>query len=145
MQMKTTLSNGALRNAAALVLLVGGVGIAVAQAPSSVPSGAPSSVPGGAMSNPSKSPGVEQKLQLTAVQKAAIFKAASEDTAKTNAPVSFHASIGAKVPPSIALAALPANAVTSAPSAKNYKYTMAQSQVVLVDPATMEVVDIISR
>ena len=94
----------------------------------------------------SQSTSTQQKLQLSAAQKTAIFKAVSQDKTKpATMAANFQPSIGAKVPASIALYALPNSAVASAPEANKLKYTMAQNQVVLVDPNTLEVVDIIRQ
>ena len=56
---------------------------------------------------------------------------------------SFNTSVGAQVPPSIELYALPIAALSQAPEARALKYTLVQNQVVLVDPANMRVVDVI--
>ena len=85
------------------------------------------------------------KAQLSAAQKTAIYNAVSRDKSKVVAPGNFRASIGAPVPPSIELYALPSEAVANAQAASSYRYTMVNNQVVLVDPLTMQVVDIIAR
>ncbi len=132
--------NATLRHGTVALALIGGIGIAAAQSPSSTP-------PGGTMGgNMSQSTSTQQKLQLSAAQKTAIFKAVSQDKTKLGpTAANFHPSIGAKVPSSIALYALPDNAVAGAPAAKSLKYTMAQNQVVLVNPTTLEIVDIIRQ
>jgi hypothetical protein len=128
-----------LRHGAVALVLLGGIGIAAAQTPGSTT--------GGTM----KSPGMsqqgmsQQKLRLTSAQKSAIYKAVSQDKTKPRMASNFRPQIGAKIPPTIATFALPSNAVASAPAAASFKYTMAQNQVVLVDPATNEVVDIIRQ
>ena len=53
--------------------------------------------------------------------------------------------IGAQVPPVTELYFLPDNALATAPEAKGVKYTAAQNRVVLVDPTTMRVVDVIRQ
>jgi hypothetical protein len=119
--------------------VLGTVGVAVAQVPSTTPGGVPGS-PGlnqGAITSP--------KAQLSAAQKTAIYNALSRDKSKVVAPGNFRASIGAPVPPSIELYALPSEAVANAQAASSYRYTMVNNQVVLVDPLTMQVVDIIAR
>jgi len=47
------------------------------------------------------------------------------------------------VPPSIELNYLPVAALSQAPEAQALKYTMVQNQVVLVDPMTMRIVEVI--
>src|SRR5512141_642408 len=102
--------NATLRRGSVALALLGGIGIAAAQTPSS-----PSS--GGTMGgSTSQSTSTQQKLQLSAAQKTAIFKAVSQDKTKpATTAANFQPSIGAKVPASIALYALPNSAVASAP------------------------------
>jgi hypothetical protein len=49
------------------------------------------------------------------------------------------------VPPATELYFLPDGALASVPEANSVKYTVAQNRVVLVDPKTMRVVDVISQ
>ena len=60
-------------------------------------------------------------------------------------PGLFRATPGELVPPSIELYPLPDPAMSEVPEAKNLKYTMLDNNVVLVDPLTMRVVDIIVK
>jgi hypothetical protein len=62
---------------------------------------------------------------------------------KTASSVNFVVAVGAPVPPSIELYMLPDVALAEIPVAKLVKYTTVQNQVVLVDPTTMRVVDVI--
>jgi hypothetical protein len=55
----------------------------------------------------------------------------------------FHVTVGAPVPPTIELYPLPEGVLAEAPAARPYRYTMIANEVVLVDPATMRVVDVI--
>ena len=80
--------------------------------------------------------------ELSAAQRAAIATAV-RDTKIPPPNHSFNTSVGAQVPPSIELHALPISAVSQAPEVRNMKYTLVQNQVVLVDPANMRVVDVI--
>lgn len=101
-------------------------------------------VPSGAQVNEVETPGAsaEQKLELTAAQRDAIYAAVSKDDSKRS-PQHFSAVVGAEVPPMIELYSLPDGAVAGNPAAKMYEYTMVQDQVVLVDPIKMRVVDVI--
>ena len=79
---------------------------------------------------------------LSEAQRAAIATAV-RDT-KIPPPFNrFSMAIGAQVPPSIELYALPISALSQAPEARDLRYTMVQDQVVLVDPMNMRVVDVI--
>ena len=129
------MNNGNLRLGTLAIVVLGTVGIAGAQTPSAAPGGAPSTLNQGATTAP----------QLSAAQKTAIFTAVSKDKSKSAAQANFQASIGGKVPPSVELHALPPDALANAQSASNYRYTMVNNQLVLVDPLTMQVVDIIRQ
>jgi hypothetical protein len=84
-----------------------------------------------------------QAPALTAAQKAAIFSSVTLDKSKIKATENFRVAIGAKVPSVIELHPLPEGALAEAPTARPYRYTMVANQVVLVDPATMLVVDVV--
>jgi Protein of unknown function (DUF1236) len=81
-------------------------------------------------------------IKFDAAQRAAIATAV-RDTKIPPPGHSFSLSIGAQVPPSIELYALPIAAMSQAPEAQALKYTLVQNQVVLVDPTNMRVVDVI--
>lgn len=53
--------------------------------------------------------------------------------------------IGARVPTEVELNAIPEGAYVDVPTLKRYKYVYVNNQVVLVDPETSEVVDIIAE
>jgi hypothetical protein len=97
---------------------------------------------GAAASDAGVSGAIEQKLLLTPAQRDAIYREVSQDKNKT-AQKDFTPVIGADVPPMIELYTLPDDAVADIPAAKDYKYTMVQDRVVLVDPTKMRVVDVI--
>jgi hypothetical protein len=80
---------------------------------------------------------------LSATQRAAIFAAVSREKSKVTPPLAFNPAIGAKVPPSIALYPMPDSTLADIPSIRPYQYTVIKDQVVLVDPTTLQVVDII--
>ena len=106
--------------------------------------------PAGAQTPPSASLGTADpsaRLALTPAEKAAIRDAVRQDKAKpiTSAAPGSPVSIGAQLPPSIALRILPDAALAQAPAAKAVQYTVIGNQVVLVDPTNMRVVEIISQ
>lgn len=85
----------------------------------------------------------DSELRLTTAQKSAIYRAVDKEKAKVKAPPNVKASVGEQVPPSIELHMLPDDAVADAPAVKIYRYTLIRNEVVLVDPTTMRVVDVI--
>jgi hypothetical protein len=84
-------------------------------------------------------------VQLSTAQKSAIRDAIQQKGANVTPSIAFRAEAGEMVPPSIELYPLPEGAVAQAPDAKNLKYTMVESTVVLVDPLNMRVVDTIAK
>jgi hypothetical protein len=85
------------------------------------------------------------QIQLTAEQRVAIADAVRQAGTKAKAPPNVPATVGAQVPPVIELYVLPDRALSAAPEAKGVKYTLVDDQVVLVDPTTMRVVDVIRQ
>jgi Protein of unknown function (DUF1236) len=82
------------------------------------------------------------QVQLDAAQRAAIVTAV-RDVRIAPPGHSFNVSVGAQVPPSIELNYLPVAALSQAPEVRALKYTMVQNQIVLVDPTTMRIVEVI--
>lgn len=85
------------------------------------------------------------KLRLTDAQKATIANAIRKENKSVTPPPSFVVSVGAPVPPVIELYILPDVALAQVPGAKTVKYTVVNNQIVLVDPTTMRVVDVIKK
>ena len=83
------------------------------------------------------------QLQLTPEQKTVIYDTVRPADGKIKVPGNVPATIGAEVPPATELYFLPDSVLATAPEAKAIKYTVAQNRVVLVDPTTMRVVDVI--
>jgi hypothetical protein len=122
--------------------------IALAVLTSSGLAAAQSAVPG-TVERPSESPTSlttpSSKIQLTSSQKTAILDAVRQDGKKVTAAADFVATVGASVPPQLELYVLPDRALATVPAAKTVKYTQVHDQIVLVDPTTMRVVDIIPQ
>ena len=145
------MKNCYIRNSATVLALVAGVSIAMAQAPSqtapmgSQPAPKAQTAPNAPTQSAPSSMSQSSALQLNASQKTAIFQSVTKEKVKTPPPASLSLSVGAQVPASVELYALPANIVSTVPATKQYKYTVAQNQVVLVDPASMKIVEIIKQ
>ena len=121
--------------------------IALALLTSSGLAAAQSAVPG-TVEHPSESPPLttpSSQIQLTPSQKTAILDAVRQDGKKVTAAADFVATVGASVPPQLELYVLPDRALATVPAAKTVKYTQVHDQIVLVDPTTMRVVDIIPQ
>lgn len=85
-----------------------------------------------------------ERPELSVEQKSAIYRAVRQDRTKV-ARGAFPAQLGADVPPSLELYALPDDAMAQAPVTKLYRVVVIGDKVVLVDPTTMRVVEVIDR
>jgi hypothetical protein len=112
-----------LRAGAAAVILAGGIALAAAQT--------------GGTTEPSMA------LELTPQQRAAIYRSVAAIKLRTPPPPDLPVTVGAQISPVTELYALPDTVTADAPSAKFYRYTIAQNRVVIVDPTNLKVVDVI--
>jgi hypothetical protein len=128
---------------AAIVLLPAALGGAATAQTNGPPGGEMVHV--GPLTPSGQSPNIPpaQVPALTAAQKAAIFSSVTLDKSKINAGENFEVTVGDPIPPTVELHPLPAGALAEAPAARPYRYTVVVDQVVLVDPATMRIVDVI--
>lgn len=85
---------------------------------------------------------VRQDFALTAAQKRAIYDVVLQQRVRPPAE-RLNAAVGAPVPPAIELLDLPDQAAASNPAAGLLKYAMVQGDIVLIDPVSMRVVDVI--
>jgi hypothetical protein len=115
--------NLTLRVGAAAVILAAGIALAAAQT--------------GGTTEPSMA------LELTPQQRAAIYRTVVGTKLRTPPPPNLPVTVGAQIPPVTELYALPEAVTADAPSAKFYRYTIAQNRVVIVDPTNLKVVDVI--
>jgi hypothetical protein len=104
----------------------------------------PAAPPAGTTTPPAVT-NAQTPVHLSREQKAAILTAIQQKGANVNPSLTFRATPGEMVPPSIELYPLPDTAMTEVPDAKNLKYTMLDNNIVLVDPLTMRVVDTIAK
>jgi Protein of unknown function (DUF1236) len=105
------------------------VGGDVARDSPPVAADAPSSVPG---------------LDLSQSQRETVHQSISNRQAKKDtAPVGFRAVVGAQVPQSIELEPLPKTIIELVPKIADYQYAFVANQVLIVDPRSRTVVDVI--
>jgi len=90
---------------------------------------------------------VTQELGLSAAQKAAIYNAVLQQHAQRTPrnPQTVPVAVGAPVPPTIELAALPVQAAADDSLATDLKYATVEDNVVVVDTIKMRVVEVIHR
>ena len=78
-------------------------------------------------------------IQLSPVQRQTIYRTITRERVAAPAPrVEYR--IGARVPAGVQLYSVPEAVAVEVPAVKRYKYMVVNDQVVLVDPATSEVV-----
>jgi Protein of unknown function (DUF1236) len=87
----------------------------------------------------------QQPLTLTTTQQNEIYQDVSQQKVSQTAPKSFTARVGETVPGSIKLSALPASATKQVPAVKSYDYAMLGKQLIIVDPSTKKVSDVITQ
>jgi hypothetical protein len=87
-----------------------------------------------------------QRPDLSSDQRSKIVAAVREDKNRTKtAAARFPTQVGAEVPPAIELYTLPDDALIQVPIAKMFKFVVMDGKVVLVDPTTMRVVEVIEQ
>ncbi len=82
----------------------------------------------------------EQPLQLTPVQRRTIYRTIVRERVRP-APPTVEYRVGMRVPPTAQIYTVPETVAVEVPAIKTYKYMMVNNRVVLVDPATSEVVE----
>jgi hypothetical protein len=123
-----------LRHGAIMLVLLGSIGAAEAQLAPITPT-----TPG-AVIDP------KAGLQLSPQQRSMIFQSVSREKDKVKLPPGeINASVGAELPASLELYTVPDAVAAEIPNAKLYKYTVVNGQVVLVDPTSMKVVEVIRQ
>ncbi|HLA21626.1 MAG TPA: DUF1236 domain-containing protein [Pseudolabrys sp.] len=82
----------------------------------------------------------ERPLQLTPVQRRTVYRTIVRERVQT-APPTVEYRVGMRVPRTAPLYVMPETVAVEVPAIKTYKYMMVNNRVVLVDPATSEVVE----
>lgn len=81
-----------------------------------------------------------EPLDLTPVQRQTIYRTIVREQVVRAAPtVEYH--VGARVPDSVRLYSVPREVAVEVPTIRSYKYMVVNNRVVLVDPATSQVVE----
>jgi hypothetical protein len=83
-------------------------------------------------------------LNLTSAQQKEIWQGVSKQASKETAPAGFKATVGAAAPSSIKLQPLPSTVASEVPAVKPYDFAMLQNQVLIVDPSSRKIVDIVT-
>jgi hypothetical protein len=81
----------------------------------------------------------QQPVELTPVQRQTIYRTIARQPVQV-APPTVEYRVGTRVPADARLYAVPPQVAVEVPAIRTYKYMMVNDRVVLVDPATSEVV-----
>jgi hypothetical protein len=81
-----------------------------------------------------------EPLELTPVQRRTIYRTIVREHA-TSAGPTVEYRVGAPVPDSVQLYSVPREVAVEVPAIRSYKYMVVNNRVVLVDPATSQVVE----
>jgi hypothetical protein len=82
---------------------------------------------------------------LTDAQRQEIWQGVSKQPTVESLPAGFMAAVGETVPGPIKMAPLPNDVSAAVPVVKSYDFAMAQGQVLIVDPSSKRIIDILSR
>jgi hypothetical protein len=85
-----------------------------------------------------------ERVDLTPAQRTIIYRSVSRE--RVRAPsADVQVRLGARVPRSVELYEMPTTIVEEVPTLRRYRYMVVNDEVVLVDPATSEVIEVIHR
>jgi hypothetical protein len=85
-----------------------------------------------------------EPLQLTPVQRQTIYRTIVQQPVAAPAPTVEYR-VGARIPDSVRLYSIPDSVAVEVPAVKAYRYMVVNNRVVLVDPATSQVVAELTR
>ena len=85
------------------------------------------------------------RIELTDAQKQTILISVTNQNFKNEAPPNFQPVVGAIVPPNIDLVEMPTTIVGLAPEVAPFRLARVINQVIIVDPQTRRVVEVIAK
>jgi hypothetical protein len=86
-----------------------------------------------------------EAIELSPAQRTTVYRTITRETRTIDAQPGFDVTVGARVPRSVEIHTMPETVITEVPVVKRYRYMVVNNQVVLVDPDTSEVVEIIRQ
>jgi hypothetical protein len=85
-------------------------------------------------------------LELSPAQRQTIYQSISSQTHRsTAAPPTFSPTIGSHVPDGVELTPMPKTVVELIPRTRDYEFAMVADHVLIVDPKSKQVIEVISR
>ncbi len=94
---------------------------------------------------PAVDSGAAPALRLTAAQKETIYQSVSATQKNHPAPDGFRIAVGARVPGGIELKPMPPTVAGLIPSVKDADVAMIEKQVVIVDPESKTILEVLSH
>jgi hypothetical protein len=92
-----------------------------------------------------KAPDTGGRIQLSEQQRTNVHQTVLKDRNVNRASnVNFSINVGTRVPRSVRLAALPASVISVVPEFRSYRYVLVDEQIVIVDPNSFEIVEVIT-
>jgi Protein of unknown function (DUF1236) len=85
-----------------------------------------------------------ERIELTPAQRTTIYRTVTRQRLRP-APSAVDVRLGAHLPRTIELREIPSAVIAEVPTIRSYRYTVTDDEVVLVDPATSEIVEIIRQ
>jgi outer membrane receptor protein involved in Fe transport len=85
-----------------------------------------------------------EPARLTPQQRTVVYRTVTRER-RVAPPVDVEVRMGAVVPPAVVLSPFPDSVYVDAPNLTQYKYFYVNNRLVLVDPRTSEVIDIIEQ
>jgi cell division protein FtsL len=87
----------------------------------------------------------QRPLVLTPDQRQIVYRDIVRERTTTGAPGTVEYRVGTRVPGTVQLYSVPESVAVAVPAIKQYRYMVVNDRVVLVDPATSEVVEELSE
>jgi len=85
-----------------------------------------------------------ERVELTPAQRTTIYRTITRERVGA-VPDAVDVRLGARVPRTVELREMPTTVVQEIPDVRRYRYMVVNNQVLLVDPATSEVIEIIRQ
>ena len=85
-----------------------------------------------------------ERVELSPAQRTTIYRSVTRERVRS-APGGVDVRLGARVPEAVELEEIPSAVVADVPTVRRYRYMVINNEVVLVDPATSEIVEIIRQ
>ena len=85
-----------------------------------------------------------ERVELSPAQRTTIYRTVTRERVRS-VPLGVDVRLGARVPAAVELEEIPSAVITDVPTVRRYRYMVINNEVVLVDPATSEIVEIIRQ